>query len=393
MVPICAGGPLSAEAFASIRTAMCLHHAKWDPQVGDVATLSPFPLILNRCVWQQLAAWAEALTAELAHAEREVLASPAMMKTISIPRAFRQRLRSSPDAPRVMRCDFHPTADGWRISEVNADVPGGFSESSALPAMMASHYGSVEPAGNPLERVCDLIERTAGASRDGVVALVAAPGFMEDWQVISLIDKCVASRGIRTSLCAPDNIRWTDDGHPLLWDRPVSLIYRFVQAEWLPSLTRYWRRWFNCAVPMINPLSAMVSESKRLPLVFDRLVSSTTTWRMLLPPTHHPRTVRWRDEQWLVKPAYGNTGDDVASIAWAVPREWRRVCRRVMFSPSQWVAQKRFHTMSIQTPAGERYPCVGVYTIDGRAAGIYGRLSSTPIIDFQATDVAVLIER
>jgi hypothetical protein len=36
------------------------------------------------------------------------------------------------------------------------------------------------------------------------------------------------------------------------------------------------------------------------------------------------------------------------------------------------------------------YPCLGVYTIDGRAAGIYGRLSARPLVDYAAVDVAVL---
>jgi hypothetical protein len=35
---------------------------------------------------------------------------------------------------------------------------------------------------------------------------------------------------------------------------------------------------------------------------------------------------------------------------------------------------------------------VGVYTVNGRAAGAYARLSEKPLIDFAAIDVALLIE-
>jgi hypothetical protein len=35
---------------------------------------------------------------------------------------------------------------------------------------------------------------------------------------------------------------------------------------------------------------------------------------------------------------------------------------------------------------------VGVYTINGCAAGAYGRISEKPLIDFAAVDVAMLIE-
>jgi hypothetical protein len=39
------------------------------------------------------------------------------------------------------------------------------------------------------------------------------------------------------------------------------------------------------------------------------------------------------------------------------------------------------------------YPCIGVYTIGGRACGIYGRLSRNPVVTYTAADVAVLIEK
>ena len=52
-------------------------------------------------------------------------------------------------AARVLRFDFHWTCDGWRISEVNSDVPGGFSEASELPALMAVYNTRTQPAGNP----------------------------------------------------------------------------------------------------------------------------------------------------------------------------------------------------------------------------------------------------
>lgn len=47
----------------------------------------------------------------------------------------------------------------------------------------------------------------------------------------------------------------------------------------------------------------------------------------------------------------------------------------------------------VDTPAGALFPCLGVYTIDGKACGIYGRLSPTPVVDYSAMDATVLIER
>ena len=39
--------------------------------------------------------------------------------------------------------------EGWRISECNADVPGGFAESSELPRLMCEHNTALTTAGDP----------------------------------------------------------------------------------------------------------------------------------------------------------------------------------------------------------------------------------------------------
>jgi hypothetical protein len=92
-----------------------------------------------------------------------------------------------------------------------------------------------------------------------------------------------------------------------------------------------------------------------------------------------------------VKPAYGNTGDAVSfrgamsAAAWA-----RRVCV-VRARPSAWVAQRRFVVVPIETPEGPQVSCIGVYTVDGEVAGAYARTSTSPVIDFAATDAAFLV--
>ena len=49
-------------------------------------------------------------------------------------------------------------------------------------------------------------------------------------------------------------------------------------------------------------------------------------------------------------------------------------------------------SVPIGTPAGQRHFCVGVYTVNGKAAGAYVRLSEKPLIDFSAVDAALLLE-
>lgn len=71
-----AGNRLPPEDFAEVRREMVLGGFKWDPQVGDVSTLAPFPLLLARSTWRQLCAWTEELARELIAAEAELLGRP-----------------------------------------------------------------------------------------------------------------------------------------------------------------------------------------------------------------------------------------------------------------------------------------------------------------------------
>jgi len=119
-----------------------------------------------------------------------------------------------------------------------------------------------------------------------------------------------------------------------------------------------------------------------------------TAWKRFLPETRDPRDVPWkRDESWLVKPAFCNTGDSVTARDIVPPNCWRRACIDVLLHPRQWIAQRRFNVLPIDTPRGMLFACIGVYTIDGVACGAYGRLSPNGIINYAAVDAAVLIER
>ena len=73
---ISAGPALDQMVFAALRRWAVLDGYKWDPQVGDVDVLAPFPLVMRRSVWEQLADQAEQLAAEAIAAEAEVAASP-----------------------------------------------------------------------------------------------------------------------------------------------------------------------------------------------------------------------------------------------------------------------------------------------------------------------------
>jgi len=87
-----------------------------------------------------------------------------------------------------------------------------------------------------------------------------------------------------------------------------------------------------------------------------------------------------------------NTGDTVSVREFMRPGEWLRTRLAVQLSPNHWVAQRRFESVPVSTPVGPRHACVGVYTVNGRTAGSYARLSVKPVIDFAAVDAALLLD-
>jgi ornithine cyclodeaminase/alanine dehydrogenase-like protein (mu-crystallin family) len=127
--------------------------------------------------------------------------------------------------------------------------------------------------------------------------------------------------------------------------------------------------------------------------MWERLSTTLPTWRALLPETRDPRDAPWPcDDEWLLKAAICNTGEAIC-IREAMPAsEWLWTKLAVQLKPRNWVAQRRFESVPVSTPVGFRHACVGIYTVNGRAAGAYGRLSVNPLIDYKANDVALLID-
>lgn len=400
-----AGPALSRAEFEPLRRAAILRHCKWDPQVGDHATLAPFPLLCDRAVVRKLETWSEALAAEAMAAEAEMLCRPATWARLAVPPRLRALLGRgldvgfTPAAGRVMRFDFHPTTEGWRISEVNADVPGGFGESTEFTRLMAERHPGLEPTGAPGPAWADAIVKSVdGGGKTG--ALVYATGFTEDLQVVSYLAELLRVRGCHVHLAQPQHLAWRD-GHAHLeadFHRGrLDFVVRFFQAEWLPRLPRR-VPWQPLVVggrtPVANPGRSVLLESKRFPLVWDELDTPLPTWRALLPETRPlPLFPRRVDSSWVLKSAYSNNGDDVLHRELTPPLEWSKGTRFLPLVRGEWLAQRRFEPIPLETPSGPMHVCLGVYTVDGRAVGMYGRLSRHAIVDFRAVDVAVLVER
>ena len=393
------GNPLPDEAWQTVKFRTIFECCKWDVQSEDHCVLAEFPLLIGESRWQELSAFAEALSRELANAERELMRRRDLQEKLGLPEALREEFgrlgEPTQGVARVMRFDFHFTDEGWRISEVNADVPGGFIEASGFTQLMAAHYPGATTPPDPASTYARTLAAELGL--DAVVGLVHATAYSDDRQVMQFLGKRMIEHGLRTILSSPGHIRWDEDKASIsssFAESRLDAIVRFFPAEWLPTLRTksQWTPFFaGSRTPVSNPGSAVLVQSKRFPLVWDSLSTELRTWRALLPETVCPSIVLKDLRDWVVKPALGRVGEDIAISGVTSERKMQLIHKAAQRRPSQWVAQRRFAVVPLSGSSGSHYPSIGVFTVDGTVAGAYARIGRKPLIDDEAQDIAVLI--
>ncbi|HET9959302.1 MAG TPA: glutathionylspermidine synthase family protein, partial [Polyangiaceae bacterium] len=271
--------------------------------------------------------------------------------------------------------------------------PGGFSEGSFFTARMAELFPALRRAGDPGQAWCQALARSAPPGAH--FAFISAPGYLQDHQVVAYLATGLRERGISSWIGKPEQLDWQQGEAfwlPARDRQPLAAIIRFYQAEWLAELPARsaWQHLLRGGRTLVaNPIQALISESKRFPVLWDQLTTSLATWRALLPESRDPRGFNGASREWLLKQAYSNNGDAV--ILPENEPDWRWARLKARLRPNTWVAQRRFESLPFPTPIGPRHACVGVYTVNGQATGAYVRLSSDPVVDYRAIDAALLL--
>jgi len=216
--------------------------------------------------------------------------------------------------------------------------------------------------------------------------------------VMEFLGAAFREEGLEPLVLSPDHLRWDRASRCRSvaqgQEGEVHAIFRFFPAEWLPNLSGKWEDYFRPGPPACNHPAALLSQSKRAALTWERLGVPHPAWRSLLPRTEDPRRADWeRDPEWVLNPALGRVGEDVAIRELLEPAEWKRIRKDARRYPGAWVAQRRFASRPLESAAGERHVCVGVYIVDGIAAGFYARVATRPRIDQFAQDAPVLVSR
>ncbi len=399
--PWWAGQPLAEKDWALYGEQLAAESAKSDIPPQDYYLPADFPLVLDEAEWRSLARTAEKLTSEALAAEAELIGRTDLHERLGVPASIREVLRGGEagrartGAARYMRFDFHWTREGWRVSEVNADTLGGFNVASLFTELMAPHYAEFAAPPNPVRAHAEAVGRAAG--RKGLVAIVRRTVHARDCEAKYLATE-LRNLGLRALIVSPRAVRWRSNLAYITQaeaNQQAALLIRFLDAEWLPKLRpgSQWKEWFSeSRTPMSNPGTSILIQSKRFPLVWNELRTAVPTWQEMIPETVCPGESPGRTgADWVLKPVFGRVGTGVMIRGISSGRGYRRVQREAKRNPNRWVAQRRFEMLPLVTPRGLRHVCLGIFTVDGKAAGAYGRLSKTALVDRSAQDVVVLL--
>ena len=207
MIPLSAGEAVPPDASADIRRRMLLDYCKWDPQVGEVATFAPFPLLINTVAWLQLAGWAESLAAESLAAEQELLSRPDLHGQLGCRLHLSYALCDAGDhsqmpvAARTMRFDFR--LDNRRLANFGNQqqrsrrLHGIVGIPSPFIASFSASHSRRESRGR--------VGRCAGSDRAEFrdIALLSEAGYMEDHQIMAYLAGQLRARNCTPHLCGP----------------------------------------------------------------------------------------------------------------------------------------------------------------------------------------------
>lgn len=377
---------------------------KWDPMFYDSNTLAKYVLVLTEEENKELIKLTESLDKETRLAEEYLNKDKKLSKKLFLPKKVREQINNmqsynKDNNIRLMRYDFHPSIDGnWVVTEVNSDVPGGFAESSLLPDLARKTIRK-----NNLEYTSfgEMMVRAINRKlhQKGTIMMVHCTCFSDDRQVMQYMGDRLQKEGYDVIYGAADHINFKDKKAYCILEnnnKKIDLIFRFTPIEWLIQMKpRRWDGYFNTTTLSCNHPIAIYAQSKRFPFVFDELEKngiSMKTWRKLLPETIEVKNLG-NKEGFIYKPVYGRVGEKITIKEACKDDEYEKILKDVKKHPKDYLVQKRFISKPLIGEDNEEYHiCIGSYTIEGKQAGFYARMSKYPRIDSYAADIPVLVE-
>ena len=407
--------PIPEEVYEEYRQQLMFECYKWDPQFVDNNTVAKYALILTKAEAMQIARDTELLSEETIRAEEFLNQNLDKAKVLKLPRKLKKEIASMKNYDkdknvRLMRFDFHPVrakdedegSFNYAVSEVNSDVPGGHAEGSIMPFFakeVLEKYG-----GTDKYLYKDLSSALTKAivkkvPENGTIFLNHCTCYSDDRQVMEFDSDRLRACGFNVIIGAADHIRFKDNkAYSILDGNECELdgIFRYTPVEWLLDIKpRKWQGYFNAGVVACNHPVSLFAQTKRFPFVWDELEKhgiSMANWRRLLPETTDVSKDTMHNDEFIFKPAYGRVGERISIKEACKGDEYSKILKDVKRHPKRYIAQRRFDSMTLPGVNGEKYHvCIGSYSVEGKHASYYARISDLPRIDSNAADIPVLV--
>ena len=371
-------------SFEQYRRDVIFSAYKWDLQESEQSTISSKAALLEVSEASLLSKTAVSLYHETVAMETVLKDRPDLAVFLGISKPMATALKKcvyNPDNHiRLMRFDFHFTALGWVVSEVNSDAIAGYPEASVLPLLAGEFFPGCMRYGNFAEVFAERLK--SHLPDGGTVAYLHDTRIVDDYQILRFLGDFLEYEGFKSIYSAPGGIKWANskaaNADAIIRCFPVDYLEYEKGADW--------RSFLNCTIPSCNHPTALLTQSKRLPLVWDKLDVDIATWRSLLPETVSAKHAA-RSSEFILKPAFGRTGIGINIPGTVSPAENKAITLAAKRAPNQWVAQRMFKSI----PINGLHLCIGAFVIDGKFAGFYGRASRHPKIDSDSSDIPVLV--
>lgn len=397
--------PIPKEKYEDYKLDAMFDCYKWDPQFLDNNTVAQYALVITEDEHKELEMLTEKIDKETREAEKVLNNNLKITKPLALPSKIRKELKKMKNYEenkhtRLMRYDFHPVEEGgFALSEVNSDVPGGFAEASLLPQLAIS---VLQNKNYYFKNFGDILANAISEkiSANGTIMMVHCTSYSDDRQVMQFLGDKLKGMGFNIIYSAADHIRFENKNAISILDGnegKIDAIFRFTPLEWLIDIKpKRWQGYFNTITSCCNHPVAIYAQTKRFPLVWDSLEKlgvDLSTWKKLLPETVEVKKAKNR-EGFIYKPACGRVGEKISIKEACKGNEYKEIIADVKKHPKKYLAQKRFNSKPVLGENNEKFHlCLGSYSVDGKHAGYYARISSTPRIDSNAADIPVLIER
>ena len=387
---------LPGAAYREYRLDAIFLGKKWDPQVFDHNVIADRALLVANADWQELSAAAEGLYGETLRVERQLhLYARAAGAKRFLPRRAWRRLRALPvraldDCARLMRFDFHPTDDGWMLSEVNSDVPGGLNEASSFHRFWPARGADWSAAGDPAAAYVADIVAGYGLGEGAFVGLVHATAYSDDWQQMALLQELLARAGVEAVAAAPTDVELR--GERMYYrGRQLDAALRFFPGDWL-LFSGAGAPWFaDHPVNLSNPLGSLFSQNKFFPVACAALGLRNPLWEKYLPATQRLALSDLFGSRDLAKPSFGRVGEDVDPLDELRAGRKLTLALDLLLSTGLWIKQEQFRSKNLGSESEPIRACVGVYCANGKVIGGYGRLTSDRFVNMSAADSPVFV--